>query len=388
MLTALKRETTGELMEKIMTRYLTWIKNVDEKIHGRDDCYNLASSGIDEPTDLLASLIARMGDQEFRRRLDEPNPWGQPTLISGIAKRYRFPSDRVLLTNGVSAAMYLICRALLRKGDHVIVEEPIYEPLLAAPASQGAQLERLRRNGTDYSRIDLDELEDKVTSQTKLIVLTNLHNPSGAWLGDETLVSISRIARKRNNNIKILVDEIFHDFIKQKQIPAAALDDSFISMNGLSKVYGLSLLRCGWILASPEVLNDIRQVSLLVENNGSRLTETLAALVIENLDEFDEYWGSIISQNEKIVRDVMKPLIDRGLIEGIVPINSCIYFPKIDGVRDTREFAQQLSERRKVYIVPGYFFGAQEHIRIGLGCNNRRLQIGLERLADEILSRQ
>ena len=82
----------------------------------------------------------------------------------------------------------------------------------------------------------------------------------------------------------------------------------------------------------------------------------------------------------------MKPLIDREFIEGTVPENSCIYFPRIKGVEDTREFTQQLADRRKVFVVPGHFFGTPEHIRIGLGINPQRLQIGLEQLADEILS--
>jgi aspartate/methionine/tyrosine aminotransferase len=157
-----------------------------------------------------------------------------------------------------------------------------------------------RRMPKDF-KVDLVELESLVTPRTKLLVLSNLHNPSSTFLQDETLQGIATLAQKFK--IKVLMDEIFHDFVEEKQPPAATLNDCFISLNSLSKVYGLSLLRCGWILASPEVIENIRPVQVIVENIGSRLTQTLASIVLEHSHDYREYWSQHLSKNREIVQE-------------------------------------------------------------------------------------
>lgn len=361
--------------------FLAWIKDLEEELHGCTDCYNFSGSGILEPTEMLLEH-SRSAQSMLALRLEEPNPWGHPKLIDSVAKKYSIvDTDRILITSGASIAIFLVCRTLLAEGDHVIIETPVYEPFLATAAFLKAKTTPLRRTQNDF-RIDLKELESLMTPQTKLIILSNLHNPSGAFLEDEWLRDIAAMAQKFK--IKVLVDEIFHDFVEEKQQPAATLNDSFISINSLSKVYGLSMLRCGWILASPEVIDRIREVQVIVENIGSRLTQVLASIVLEHASDYKEHWTHLLSKNRQIVQEMMNPLLEQGLLIGDIPSEGCLFFPKIVGVADIRTLSRKLGEQRRVFVSPGCFFGAPDHIRIGFDGNSEELEVGLKLLADEI----
>jgi hypothetical protein len=363
--------------------YLTWIHNLSKELHGRADCYNLLYSNVQEPTDLLVKHYEN--SNEFSQQFKQPNAWGHPHLVEGIANNYGISSDRILITTGASLGMVMVCQTFLKKGDHVIVEHPVYEPLLAATDSLGARISLLKRRAEQDYQIDLNELDSLVTPQTKLIILSNLHNPSSVWLEDKLLQEIVTTAKKYNEEIKVVIDEVYHDFVKTQQRPAALLDDSFISINSLSKVYGLGLLRCGWILAAPTTIDKIRRQGILAGNFGSRLTETLASLVFDNLAEYDSHWSAITAQNRTIVQEVLSPLLEQELLVGKIPTTGCIFFPQIAGLSDTRSFTQALANQQQVFVVPGYFFGAPAYIRISFGGKAEELQIGLEKLATAIV---
>src|SRR5690606_3870140 len=114
--------------------------------------------------------------------------------------------------------------------------------------------------------------------RTRLIVLTNAHNPSGAHLGDEALRAIAAVAHRAG--VPVLVDEGYGDFVPapERSGPAARLDPCFISINGLTKVYGLHALRCGWIIASDTILRRLRPVYADLESGSSKLTHGIASL--------------------------------------------------------------------------------------------------------------
>jgi aspartate/methionine/tyrosine aminotransferase len=174
---------------------------------------------------------------------------------------------------------------------------------------------------------------------------------------------------------------VYHDFVKDRQPPAALLNDAFISINSLSKVYGLSFLRCGWIMASPAVIEKVRQVGILTANFGSHLTEMLASLVFANIEEYDRHWLTLTSRNRNIVQDGLSPLLEEGRLVGKIPTAGCTFFPQVANVSETRRFTQELASQHQVFVVPGDFFGRPDCIRIGFGGNSEELQRGLERLA-------
>ena len=381
----------------VQTAFLESVKNQDERLyrlslnakHLRQskDLYDLSHSSVAEPTDLLLGHITeQLSDRDrFKERLAETNAWGQVTLRQQIGRRYAVGPERVLLTTGASDAIFLVCQALLLDGGHVIIEQPVYQPLLAAPRFLGASVDFLARPPENEYRVDMGELKKRVRHDTRLIILSNLHNPSGALIDSDILQEVASIAH--DVGAKVLVDEIYHDFVEADQQPAAALDDVFISISSLSKVYGLSVLRCGWVVASGEVIEQVRRVYVLVENIGSRFIETLASTVFDRLDQYKAHGEAILARNRGLVEAFSASLSEKGLLSHAKLFSGCVYFPRLPHVQPGAEmlqFIHRLETQYRVIVVPGHFFGADTHVRIGLGGDTEELTFGLDRLAEAI----
>ena len=365
--------------------YLQWYKNLEYRLRGKPGLHILLSSAVDQPTGLLHKHLKQFADEQFESRINVPIFWGHKVLIENIGKRYNTDPENILTTRGASNAIYLICRAFLTKGDHVIIESPAYEPLIASPEFIDTKITYLRRRPPDYS-FDLDELDRAVNSKTKLVFITNLHNPSGAYLDNDILLDAAEVVKNKNKNVKIVVDEIYRDFVPSDSKPIAAFDDCFISLNSLTKVYGLGIIHIGWLVASRHVINSIKQMQILTEGSGSRFLESFAALIIENLDEYLDRSLDIVSKNRRIISQYIKPLFDKEILLGDIPAYGCIYFPRILGINDTRQLVESLIAKYRIYTVPGHFFGEPGHIRIGFGTKPEVFEKDLQLFVEVIAS--
>lgn len=368
-------------MDSKLVEYLTWFKEHEK---GMTTYNNLASSAISEPENTVHSLLT---SQEFPNRLNMHDPWWHPALLQHLRQKYHIVDGReLIITNGASGAIWLVFKALVSQGSHVIVETPVYQPLLSVPKFLKADISLLQRKPERNYEIDKDSLESLLRSDTKLIVLSNLHNPSGHSLDTKALNWLKEIVKQYDGNIKVLIDETFQDLSPEEHNIAANLDECFISINTLSKAYGLAVLRCGWIVSSQGIYQKIRDTFVLVENSGSRLAESLASMVVEHLDSYQQRSRAICAENQRIMREFMSPLLAEKRIFGELPAYGCLYFPRITGMDDTAEFTRQLHDSWDVYVAPGSFFGSPQHIRIGFGGETKHLPAILTRLSEAIRS--
>src|SRR5947207_14907896 len=164
--------------------------------------YDLALSGILNLP--FAELDARIEDLD----LNGDNSYGYRPLVDALAAHCRVePEAVVTISGGTSMANHLAMAAALEHGDEVLVEEPTYEPILAVAEYLGAHIKRFPRSFEHAFRVDVDELARQITARTRLIVLTNLHNPSSALVDDETLRQIGELARTAG--ARVLVDEVY-----------------------------------------------------------------------------------------------------------------------------------------------------------------------------------
>lgn len=363
------------------TNYLYWFKDLYQDICHRDDIFSLLSSNVSEPTAVLQELI-EAGRGRLAELMATSNEWGHPALLKAIAQRQGLAPENITPANGASNAITLVCQALLKKGDRVVIEHPVYQPLELVPNSMGAEVIRLERRSPDFG-IDQDRLASLIDKNTKLIILTNLHNPSTSYLQKEELLQIAGIAKKASPGIRILIDEIYGDLVPEGFTYAAALDDCFATISSLSKVYGLSLLRCGWIAADIKTSVRIRKQWAMTEGCGSRILDSISVVVFENIDRFLKRSLRMSEANRKIALEILTPLIDQGILSGPIPRYGCIYFPRI---KKAEKLAVTLREKHKIYVVPGSFFGAPEHIRIGFGGEAAIVSRNLGKFADILRS--
>ncbi len=165
---------------EIGSRYMQWAKTRSASR------YNLATSGvINYP---IAGLDVSIEELE----LSGPSWYGYEPLQQRLAAKCGTTPDRVVHATGTSMANHLAMAAIVGRGDEVLIEEPTYDPLLAAALYLGAEVKRFRRRFEDGFEIDTDDLKRKVSERTRLIVITNLHNPSSALIGVDALESHRR----------------------------------------------------------------------------------------------------------------------------------------------------------------------------------------------------
>ena len=316
--------------------------------------------------------------------LSGKNDNGYAPLVDAIAARYGVGSDHVTTAQGTSGANFLVCAALLQPEDEVLVERPGYDPLLGTPRLLGARTNRFDRVFEEGFRLDPERVARAMTPRTRLIVITTPHNPTGAMASRDEIVEIGRIAQ--SSGAHVLVDEVYLDVSTDAASTevAARLGEVFISTSSLTKSYGLASLRCGWTISSPEVAEQLRRTRDVVDGTGSIVAERLSVLAFQHLDDLIARAKRIIATNLPLVT---RFVASRPELEWVPPAGGTVGFPRIRGVEDTTRFADRLAAERETMVVPGKFFEAPEHFRIGFTGRTDALEGGLRAVGEALDAR-
>ena len=332
--------------------------------------YNLATSGIMSYP--LAELPAKLEDLE----INGPTLYGYAPLLERLAARNGVSTDCVTTAAGTSMANHLALAATLEPGDEALVEHPTYELLVNTLQYLGAGVRYFERRMENSFRVDLEEIEREMTPKTRLIILTNLHNPTGAYLDEATLRAVGNLAR--NHKAYVLVDEVYLEAMyEQRPQPAIHLGEQFVVTSSLTKAFGLSGLRCGWILANPELTRRMWHINDLYGVNAAFPADLLSVIALDNLDR--------VSMRAKKLLEANRPALDaflesRSDLECFRPEFGTIVFPKL--LRGSVELLDRLlREKYQTAIVPGSYFDMSRHFRIGIGGEPEMTRVALERLA-------
>ena len=345
----------------IVSTYMHWAK---VRPHAR---FNLASSGA---RDLNRDHLPKL---DIGPELTSPHAYGYPPLLEAIAARYGANPENVATSIGTSQANHLAIAALIEPGDDVLAEWPGYEPLVATARFLGASLRFFERSAERGFAIDADEVRRLITPKTRLVLLTNPHNPSGAFTDDATLARIGVAAERMGAHL--LLDEAYLDVAPNAR-SSFHLGPNFVATASLTKCYGLSGLRCGWILADKETATRIWRLYDLFEASRVYWAEKMSAAVFPHLDKLLERTRSLVARN----RTALHALYDRSAdVEGIRNGEGTIAFPRLTR-GNVEAFAKLLHERYEVAIVPGHFFGRDDHFRIGLARDPEIFAQGLNRI--------
>jgi aspartate/methionine/tyrosine aminotransferase len=341
--------------------------------------YDLALSGILNLP--FAELDAKIEDID----LNGDNSYGYGPLVDGLAEHARVPPESVVtISGGTSMANHLAMAAAIDHGDEVLIEQPTYEPLLALAQYFGAQIKRFTRQASDNYRVDLEELKAKATSSTRLIVLTNLHNPSSAQVEEETLRQIGEIAN--DVGARVLVDEVYLEAMFELAPPSSVtLGPQFIATSSLTKGYGLSGLRCGWILAAPDLAQQMRMLHDIFGSLAPHPAERLSVVALTRLARFIKRAKDILETNRAALNDFFDSREDLQAVRSQIGTTS---FPRLlKGNVD--DLYALLTEKYDTAFVPGRFFESPQHFRVGMCAEPELFANGIERLGralDELSS--
>jgi aspartate/methionine/tyrosine aminotransferase len=337
--------------------------------------YDLAASGLQPVTteELLGDVAAKDAFE-----ISGPNDEGFMPLRDAIGARYGVTADHVTIASGASGANFQACLALLQPGDDALIETPAYDPLISAARAAGANVVHFERSWKKGFALDPYVIRTALTPATRLIVLSNAHNPSGAMASRDVLEQVGIMADAIG--ARVLVDEVYAEAQHDDgalPMPAALISAAFVTTSSLTKAYGLAGLRCGWILAAPDLSIRIRETRDIIDGSGAFVAESLAVTALANIDRLRHRARGILSKNLALVRSMAEA---HPRLEWLEPASGTTSFPRVRGLDDTSAFVDALIRDYDTIVVPGRFFQAPQHVRIAFGGRTEIVRTALERL--------
>ncbi|HTM48914.1 MAG TPA: pyridoxal phosphate-dependent aminotransferase [Bryobacteraceae bacterium] len=330
--------------------------------------FNLATSGVGA---FPLSEIPFNG----RLELNSDSAYGYAPLKRAIGAKQGVDPDCVVTAAGTSMANHLAMAALLEPGDEALIERPAYELLVSTARFLCADVRRFERSEESGYALDPAAIRRALSPRTKLIVLTNLHNPSSALAPEAALRETGDLAR--SVGARVLVDEVYLDAVYEGT-PGTSfhLGPEFVVTSSLTKIYGLSGLRCGWILAQPDLARAMWRLNDLFGVIPAHPAETLSVAAFAHLEPIRERSRRVVEADRALLCDflnkhpeVSAPRTDFGTTS---------FLRLKSGNADA--FLDQLRNDHETTAAPGRFFEMPDHFRVGMGVNTGMFREGLRRI--------
>lgn len=349
--------------------YIRWAKSLPPV-----RCNLARSSAPSCPPDLLgltsADLVTNL-----------PTHDGYQPLAEALARRYKVDRAQVYaVSGGTSFATWLAILAALDgapRGAEVLVEQPAYEPLRLIPAALGCKVRRFERRPDEDYAVDVERFTRLITPRTRLALVSHLHNPSGAPVDDAALVAMARAMKRVGGTL--LVDEVYAECLFGRVTHSAVqAGDNVVTTSSLTKAYGLDGLRAGWLLGPPALLARAASINDLMTNNSVAPGERLALAALRHLPAIRRHAKAVLRPN---LAALARYLRAEPRLVCPMPPGGNIAFPRLPRGLDGDRVAEHLRAHYDTLVVPGRFFEARNHVRIGLALPPARLDEGLRALS-------
>ncbi|MEW2506789.1 aminotransferase class I/II-fold pyridoxal phosphate-dependent enzyme [Amycolatopsis sp. NPDC047767] len=331
----------------------------------------------DAQTMTVAELLA-LADDDGRERwetlaLGYTETYGLPALREEIAATYAgVGPEHVLCFAGAEEGLYLAMRTLLEPGDHSVVITPNYQAAETIPLSIG-EVSGVALRPEDGWALDVDEIERQLRPTTRLVSVNFPNNPTGAVPDLATWTRLVRLCEERG--VLLFSDEVYRGLESDPAatLPQAAdLSASALSLNVMSKAYGLPGLRVGWIACrDPEILRRLERAKHYTSICNSAPSEVLALIGLRARD-------AILARNRAVIAENV-PKFDaffenyQDLFDWAPPQGGCVCFPRYLGADGVEAMCTELVEQRGVLLLPASIYRSDltatpdDRFRVGVG---------------------
>ncbi len=331
--------------------------------------FNLATSGVGSfPLKEISIGIDQL-------EINGDSMYGYEPLQRAIAAKYGVDPDNVVAAAGTSMANHLAMAAILEPGDEVLIEHPTYELLVSTALYFTSEVKPFARAEENGYALDPEAVRRAVTPKTKLIVITNLHNPTSALASESALREVGDIAR--SVGARVLVDEVYLDAVYEDTPPSAFhLGPEFIVTNSLTKVYGLSGIRCGWILADPQLARAMWRLNDLFGSLAAHPAELIGLAAFQHLDRIREKARRVVETDRAALNNFLDGHPALSAVRTRFGTTSFLHLRH----GNVDQFLERLRSEYETSAVPGRFFGMPDRFRVGMGVDSEMFREGLRRI--------
>jgi len=312
---------------------------------------------------------------------------GLPDLCSALSKdlekRYNTPysPNEIIVTTGVSEGFDIAVRAVVNPGDEVIVVDPCFVSYKSEVLMAGGKPVSLPCEAKDQFKVTPDALMEKITPNSKTLIINFPNNPTGGIMGRDDLKAIADIII--DHDLLLISDEVYSELTYEgSHVSAASIDglwDRTITLNGFSKAYAMTGWRLGYLCAPKEICDAALKIHQYVMMSAPTSSQFAA---IEALKHAEDSKNEMVAEY-RIRRNLfVKGLNDVGL-PCHLPKGAFYAFPSIEGTGlSDEEFAERLLTEQQVAVVPGSAFGESGvgHIRTCYAVDRTKLTEAVRRI--------
>ncbi len=272
------------------------------------------------------------------------------------------PSE-IILAPGAKGAIFLGLAAYLKPGDELIVPEPAYPAYSEAARILGAKpvFVPIEWQGVSKGfRINLDWILERVTDKTRMIVLNNPHNPTGAMFSPKEVEELLDFARDKG--LLLLVDEIYDNFVYEGEFKSVLTDpawrDTVVYVNGLSKTFAMTGWRLGYLVVRKEVVKTIANLAVNIYSCTTSFAQKAVSAAYKGPWEPVREMVETFRKRRDLIHSLLNEIPG---FEAWKPLGAFYIFPRIKGLLDelgmtSRDFAITLLEKYGVVVLPGTAF--------------------------------
>ena len=343
--------------------------------------YNLSASGI---RPLKLNQLENL-DDFFNTKITYSPANGSDKLLTVLAENNGFDKSQILVTNGAIEALFLIQLLLFERGDNVIVVKPSYPALYQIAENMGANIIDWELDFDQNFSPDFLQLKNLMEEyKPKALIINFPNNPTGAKLDNLQKSEIIEICKEYDTFL--ISDEVYSQLDLDSKFDYPDYPKK-ITVNSLSKTFGLAGLRIGWVIASSQIIEDLMNIRHYTTLCNNVISESIAVNVLKNKEIYIKENLNLLEHNRDIAYSYLDKLQNSEKIKYIKPSAGLMVFVRLENTSDSEKFCRDFEKATEILLLPGNKYGVKysNYFRLGFGIDTNDLIYCLDKFHQFLL---